>query len=136
MTSARITIFDIETSPIYIRHKTYDLSVRVKRFQPEEIQQDWVILGAAWKPLYGKTECISVSSKNVLNDYEVVRRLHTVISESDILIGHNSDAFDIKKFNARAIYHGLPVLPPKRTVDTLKVARRMFPGSPRTNWPI
>ena len=85
------------------------------------------MLGAAWGWLDNKKiECISVSPQEPLNDYEVIKKLHEVLSEAECLIGHNSDSFDYKKFNTRAIYYGLPPVAPKQSIDTLKIARKYF----------
>ena len=125
--TAKMLVWDIETSSIDILHRQYDLTVNTKRFNPNEIVRDWNILGAAWKLIgHDKINCVSVSSKNPTNDLEVVKIVHSVLMEVDILIGHNSDAFDLKKFNARAIYHGLPPIPQKQQIDTLKEARKSF----------
>ena len=56
----------------------------------------------------------------------VIKTLHDVLSEADIIIAHNGDKFDSKKFNTRAIAYGLPPIEPKKSVDTLKIARRRF----------
>jgi len=125
--TARMLVWDIETSSIDILHRQYDLTVNTKRFNPNEIVRDWNILGAAWKLIgHDKVSCVSVSSKNPTNDLEVVKIVHSVLMGADILIGHNSDAFDLKKFNARAIFHGLPPIPQKQQIDTLKEARKSF----------
>ena len=125
--TAKMLVWDIESSSIDILHRQYDLTVNTKRFRPEEIVRDWNIFSVAWKFIgHDKVNCVSVSSKNPTNDLEVVKMFHSVLMEADILIGHNSDAFDLKKFNARAIYHGLSPVPPKQQIDTLKEARKHF----------
>ena len=60
------------------------------------------------------------------NDFDVVYKLWQLLDEADIVIGHNSDAFDIKKANARFAYHNLGPTTHYQTVDTLKIARRYF----------
>lgn len=120
-------VWDIESSSIDILHRQYDLTVNTKRFRPEEIVRDWNIFSIAWKFIGSDTvNCLSVSSKNPTSDYYVVKQFHDVLMEADILIGHNSDAFDLKKYNARAIYHGLAPIPKKQQIDTLKEARKYF----------
>lgn len=85
------------------------------------------MLGAAWKLIDGEqVQCVSVSPKDPLNDYEVVCRLHKALNSADVLIGHNSDNFDIKKFNTRAIQYGLDPIQGKKQIDTLKIARKYF----------
>ena len=97
------------------------------RYSIDAIEKDWIMLGAAWKWLGDKeTKSVSVSPKRPENDYQVIEILHTVLSDADMLIGHNSDAFDYKKFNTRAIKHGFHPISPKKTVDTLKLARKHF----------
>lgn len=125
--TAKMLVWDIESSSIDILHRQYDLTVNTKRFRPEEIVRDWNIFSVAWKLIgHDKVNCVSVSSKNPTNDLEVVKMFHSVLMDADILIGHNSDNFDLKKFNARAIYHGLPPIPKKQQIDTLKEARKHF----------
>lgn len=119
----RYLLWDVETS--HMIAATFQL--RDIDLQPDNIIQDWYIICAAWKFLdEDKVYTVSVSSKDPSNDYGVVKFLLEVLSQSDCLIAHNGDAFDLKKLNTRAIYHGFKPLPPLRTIDTLKVARRYF----------
>jgi DNA polymerase elongation subunit (family B) len=125
--TAKMLVWDIETSSIDILHRQYDLTVNTKRFSPDEIVRDWIMLGASWKLIGNdRVHCVSVSSKNPLDDYMVVKSTYEALEQADILIGHNSDAFDLKKFNARAIFYGMPPLPQKQQIDTLKEARKYF----------
>jgi hypothetical protein len=41
-------------------------------------------------------------------------------------VGHNSDRFDLPWLNGRFLFHKMPPLPPMRSVDTLKIAKRSF----------
>ena len=63
---------------------------------------------------------------NLQDDRRLIKDLHKLFDEADILIAHNGDRFDIRKTNARFIKHGLRPPAPYKTVDTLKVARRFF----------
>lgn len=60
------------------------------------------------------------------NDKELVEELTEYLSEADIIVAHNGDAFDRTTFNARAVYHGIPQPSPYKTVDTLKIAKKQF----------
>jgi len=122
----KILFWDIETTDIELSVKTYSLKNHIKYFSPDCIVRDWSMLGAAWKYEGQPARCISVAPHDVFNDYSVIEILHAVLSDADILVGHNSDSFDLKKFNTRALKHGLPPIPPKQTIDTLKVARKHF----------
>jgi hypothetical protein len=65
-------------------------------------------------------------SKDKMNDYKLVKKLWEYLDEADVVIAHNGDAFDLKKSNARFIYHRIDPPTPYKTIDTLKVARKYF----------
>lgn len=73
-----------------------------------------------------KVDCVSIKASEPLNDEGIIRHIHPILDEADILVGHNSDKFDLKKFNTRAMYYGLnPIIrKPSQTVDTIKIARK------------
>lgn len=120
-------IWDVETSDLELAIRTYQLKNYSRYFDPKTIKRDWTMLGAAWKFKNEKAvKAISVSPQNPLDDEHVIKHLYKALSEADVLIGHNSDNFDIKKFNTRAIFYGLSPLLPKVQVDTLKIARKYF----------
>jgi hypothetical protein len=121
----KILYFDLELSPMWV--KTY--SLRTDYISPKNIKRDWYLYsyagifeGEETKPHYLDNRL----SKDITDDKYLVEGLHNLLSKADILVGHNIDKFDIKKFNARAVKHGLPPLSPKKTYDTLKIARRYF----------
>lgn len=60
------------------------------------------------------------------NDKALVQKLWKVLDEADIVIAHNGDRFDIKKANARFVFHGLTPPSPYKSIDTLKIARSKF----------
>lgn len=120
-------IWDVETTDLELAIRTYQLKNYTRYFNPDTIKRDWSMLGASWMWLDDEhASAISVSPKAPLDDRELIKTLHNKLSEADILIGHNSDNFDLKKFNTRAIYYDLPPLAPKQQIDTLKMARKYF----------
>lgn len=119
----RILLWDIETTPMIVT--TWGL------FKPHldhaNIRQESFIISGAWKwAEEDEVNAVSINIRNPKNDRPVISALHKVLSMADVLVGHNGDKFDLRKFNARAIYHNLRPLPPIPTVDTLKVARKLF----------
>lgn len=52
----------------------------------------------------------------------------TFIADSQLII-HNA-AFDLRFLNAELVRFGQPSIPDDRSIDTLTLARRRFPGSP------
>jgi len=114
---ARILLFDLETIP--------NLAFVWGKFEQNVIafKKEWEILCFSWKWLGEKRIYFAKRGRDDLN---LVKILHTLFKEADILIAHNGAKFDRKKANARFIYHGLT--PPKITklVDTCQIARNHF----------
>ena len=123
---AKVLFFDIETAP--------NMSYVWGQWQQDVIDhvREWYVLCFSYKWEDKKqTHVVSIDDfdlykKDSENDFEVVKKLWELLDEADIVIGHNSDAFDIKKANARFAYHNLGPTSHYQTVDTLKIARKYF----------
>ncbi len=122
----RILFFDIETMA--------NLAWVWGKYEQNVIdyEMEWYMLCFAWKWL-GESQThvlglpdFSGYKKDPENDRKLVLELWKLFNEADIIIAHNGDEFDIKKANARFIYHGLTPPAGYRTVDTKKVAKRYF----------
>lgn len=123
-----IIVLDIETSFDLIA--SYGL--REQYHRPENIWMDWFMIGFCHKYLDGNRvynfsllDDPKRFKKNPQDDYAVVKRMHEVVSDADVLVGHNMAGFDWKKFYARVIYHKLPPIDKPKIVDTLKEARKV-----------
>jgi DNA polymerase elongation subunit (family B) len=57
---------------------------------------------------------------------EMVRAVHALLDEADIVVGWNSRAFDVKHIQREMLLAGLPPVSPHRDVDLLLVARKRF----------
>lgn len=130
-----VLYIDIENSRMVVEFPTYVLW-DIKRIDPKYIKKDWHITCAAWATLdlknqkIGRIETVAVNDfpkrfkKDHRDDYEVVKKLHEVLSSADLLIGHNLDAFDVKKINAKFSIYGLEAIDMPPTVDTLKANKK------------
>lgn len=130
----KILLWDLETSHIIgTFFQLFDDSTNYKN-----ILQDWYIFCGAWK-WYDEKKVHSVAvhdspsfkpfkrfERHPKTDRNVVIEIHEALSKADAVIGHNGDRFDLKKFNARAIFHGLKPIPPIIQIDTLKIAKKHF----------
>lgn len=115
-----IVFFDIETAPIVAT----TWSLYPKALSHDNILKDSYIICAAWKK--GKEKKVSAAAiTKAGNDYECVKAIRAGLVGADVLVGHNLNKFDIKRFNARLIYHGLDPLPPIPTVDTLAEVKKI-----------
>jgi uncharacterized protein YprB with RNaseH-like and TPR domain len=117
-----MTFWDIENSPNegLFWHGMYEQDII-------EVTEYGIPLSAAYMRSGSKTvHCLALSDykndhvKNFLTD------MHGVLSKVDILVHHNGDSFDVKKMNTYFVKYGLPPLPPIKTVDTYKVAKKYF----------
>lgn len=123
----RIAFYDLENAPslgwYYDRYKEGNIVAD---------EQDWFLLSFAWqwadeKKVHCKALCDYPGyAKNKTDDGPLVKDLHKLFDEADILIAHNGDRFDRRKSNSRFLGCGLPPPSPYKTIDTLKIARRQF----------
>jgi predicted RNA-binding Zn-ribbon protein involved in translation (DUF1610 family) len=116
----RIIIFDTETSPVI----TTTFSLYPDSISHNNILQDWFMICACWKAV-GDKEVQSVAIKSPTKDYQVVKKLRDALSKADVIVAHNAKKFDIKKLNARLIFHKLPPLPEIPVVDTLVEVKKV-----------
>lgn len=127
--AVRTLLLDIESSPniAYVWGK-YEQNVL------GDFLQERQIISFAWKWLGDKnTQVMALPSfKNYkpgpfyIDNSELVLALHKLVSQADIIIGHNLIQFDDKMANTDFILQGLTPPPPHKTVDTLAFARTKF----------
>lgn len=118
----KILILDIETAPLLVR--CYGLWQQ--NISTGFIVKDWYIFSFAAK-WYGEKDFFYLDTRDTHeNDLEVCNMARNLIDQADILVGHNLDRFDIKKLNTRFLKHNLQPVAKKKTIDTLKIAKRYF----------
>jgi len=122
----KIIILDIETSPLLgWAWGKYEQTIN-------KVDRDWFILSFSYKELDNKkTYCYSLADfknykKDRYNDHDLIKKLYEVLSDVDIIIGHNLDQFDMKKINSRFIFHGFNNPNTYKTIDTWKIAKKYF----------
>ncbi len=121
----KITLLDIETLPM----KGYMWGTYDQNFSVSQIIQPTVMLSWAAKQLFGssmKHDILTSKEAIAADDSRISKSLWDIMNESDIVIGHNINGFDIKKMNTRFLVNKL--MPPKasQVIDTLEVARKVF----------
>lgn len=126
----KILFWDIETSlqPVAVFQLSHNDWI-----DPSSILQERYIICAAWSwNDEEKVHTVSVAdnkkryAKDPHDDRHVVETLHKVLADADIIVHHNGDSFDKKWVDTRALFHGLPALPPVQSIDTYKVAKNRF----------
>lgn len=119
---SKILIIDIETSPIM--GKVW--SLWKQNVSLDQIEDDWYIMSYSAKWLGEKDVIYNDCRNDIGNDWTLLRELHKLLDEADIVIAHNGDKFDIPKINARFILNGFKPPAPYKTIDTVKVAKKHF----------
>lgn len=121
----KILFFDIETAPMVVYSWwLFDQTIGIN-----QIKKDWYIISWSAKWLWEDniiSSTVTPAESKKRDDKRVVKSLHKMINDADIVVAHNWDKFDIKKMNTRFIKHWLDEPTTYKTIDTLKIARRNF----------
>lgn len=123
---SRVLIYDIESAPI--------IATVWGKYEQNFVWsiQDWYMLCFAYKWLgEKKTHVVSQTDfkgykPGSEDDFNVIKKIHELFNEADIIVAHNGNSFDQKKSQARMIIHGLEPPAPYKQIDTKLVARRHF----------
>ena len=60
------------------------------------------------------------------NDYALCKEFLAIVDQADLVVAHNGNRFDVRKFNSRLAKLDLPGFPMAKLYDTCKVAKRLF----------
>jgi len=121
----KILIWDIEVSP----RTVYCWRLGEQYVSPDQMITDNFIISIAWQWYYtGESGVIYLTPKEVLarDDKRILTKFYQIAAQADFYVYHNGDSFDLKEFTTRLIKSKLPPLPPVKSFDTLKLARRYF----------
>ncbi len=123
--TAKILLFDLETSPIVARV----WSLWQNGINIDDIVRDWSLLCFSAKWLFDEKVLSFRLTKEELesrDDSRIVKELWDLLDKSDIVIAHNAERFDVRKSNARFLKHELNLPSPYQIIDTLKSAKKKF----------
>lgn len=121
----KILFFDVETAPsIAATFERYNVNLT-----PSHILEEggWII-SASWSWLEQTTiSSICVTPEEALSrdDNRVVEALVEAINEADIIVAHNGDRFDIPVVKTRALVNQIRTLKSIKSIDTLKIAKKL-----------
>ncbi len=123
----RIISFDLEVSPAlgYFYPPTWETGILKIVDRQKLMSFAWQIVGEK------KIHSLCLADMDTYkvdpqNDKLLTIELHKVMSTADILLGQNSDQFDIKMANYFFIKNDLQSIPPAKYLDTKKIAKRYF----------
>ena len=129
----RTVILDIENFPnLGFTWEKYEQNVL-------DFERFWSIASFAYKWVgdKGKPTCVALPDfkgayrRDPFDDSELLKRLHAILDEADLVVGHNVKKFDLRKINARLLRHVHNPPSPYKVYDTLTEARKigMFPSN-------
>ena len=132
---AKVVYIDIETAMMKVY--AYDLYVPSKRIAKDMIAQNSFVIcwSAAW--LDENHEIKRMVSRKLepnearkQNDKRIVSEIHEILDSADVIVGHNSNNFDLKVLNWRFLLHGLPFPDEnKKKIDTYRLSGKTRPPS-------
>lgn len=128
----RILILDVERLPGITQQSWWDRGDLQKRYIHHETvtrEPRTTIVCAKW---YDQPDVIRLAEWDKGGRGLFLKRVHRLMTEADIIVGHNIDKADVPwlkgDFYLPRVGHkhkpDLPPLPPFKTVDTLKVLRK------------
>lgn len=135
-----IVSFDLEVSPAlgYYYPPTWETGILKTKERQRLMSFAWHVVGettrkkvdGVWQKV-PKIHALNLSHMDTykvdpFNDKLLTMELHKVMSSADILLGQNSDQFDVKMANYFFIMNGLSPVPPTKYIDTKKIAKRYF----------
>ncbi len=122
MSQPKVLVLDIETSLmlVYVWQLKYNNYI-----SHEQIKDDWFVMSWAAKWL-GESKVMQMDCRDSQKDKGIIKELWKLIDEADIVVGQNSNSFDLLKVNARAKIHGLLPPSPYKKIDTMLEAQKNF----------
>lgn len=120
----RVLLLDIETAPML----GYVWGLWENNVALNQVNQDWYILSWSAKWLGEKTVMYDDqrNAKNIEDDSRLLKGIWKLLDEADIVVGQNSNNFDLKKLNARFILNGFQPPSSYRKLDTKLIAQKHF----------
>lgn len=123
----RILILDVERLPGITEQYWWsraDLKNRYIHYENVTRQPRTTLVCAKW---YDDPEVLTFAEWDPGGRKRFLKRVHSLMSQADIICGHNLDNADVPWLAGDMfIEANLPPLPPFRTIDTLKVLRKVF----------
>lgn len=123
---ARVVTIDIETAPI----ESYHWGLWDQNIGLSMVKVDWTILSFSAKWLDSKAvlhwNTGGRGKHRVRDDKHVLDELWKILDQADVVVVQNGRAFDIKKINARLLFHGFKPYSPIKVIDTFASAKKHF----------
>lgn len=121
----RIPVFDIETFPML----SYHWRMWKQNISTLQVVEDISMMSFAAKWL-GQPDAFYTSmrgaGKRMRDDIRLLRPLHRLLSNVDMVVAHNGHRFDLPVIRARMAERQLSPLPPIKVIDTYQLNKQAF----------
>jgi DNA polymerase elongation subunit (family B) len=116
----KVLLLDIETAP----HKVFVWGLYSQDINPNDIEEPGYTLCFSAKWLGTK----KITFHSVYHDgvNKMIKTIHQLMDEADIIIHYNGKKFDIPILNKEFLNHGLAPPAPYEQIDLLKIVQRKF----------
>ena len=123
----KILVLDVERLPGITKQFWWDradLKNRYIHYESVERHPRTTIVCAKW---YDQPDVIELAEWDAGGRKKFLRKVHHLLAQADIVVGHFITGADLPWLAGDMhVEAGLPPLPPFKTVDTLKVIRKVF----------
>jgi DNA polymerase III epsilon subunit-like protein len=124
MSKPKILLLDIETKPMLSWFwRLFDEQGGTAMLKEDSNIISW---SAKW---LDKPEIMYMDQRNakdIEDEKKLLQGIWKLLDECDVVIGHNSDRFDLKRLNARFIKYKMKPPSSYKKIDTLKIAKKFF----------
>jgi DNA polymerase III epsilon subunit-like protein len=125
-TLPKVLIFDIETAPMEV----YTWGIWNVNIGLNQIIKDWSVISWSAKWLGDAPDKVMYEDnrkqRNVRDDRKLLKSIHKLLDQADIVVTQNGISFDSKKLNARFIINGMKPPSSYKHIDTKRIAKRHF----------
>lgn len=115
---------DVETKPLEV----YCWGLFDQNIGLDMVKEDWRILSVAAKWAH-EDKVMQYDIRNGINDKNekaMLKKVWNLLDEAELVVGQNSQAFDIKKLNERFLKFKMKPPSPFLQEDTLKMSKKNF----------
>lgn len=120
MTAPKILLFDLETAPIL----AYTFSLFKPIIGMDQVVEKPRVMCWSARWLGTKGKAVMFNSEHVSTRVEMLTELRNLLDEADVVVGYNSDNFDVPWVNEQLLTHGIELPSPYAQVDLYKLNKK------------
>jgi DNA polymerase III epsilon subunit-like protein len=123
--NCKILLLDLESSLI----EAFVWGLYDQNIKYDNVVQDWHLLCWSAKWLFDSevmADVLTVKEAKEHDDKRICESIWKLMDEANLIVAHNGNHFDLKKFNSRFVKHGFRPPSSYQSIDTLLIARANF----------